>query len=59
MIKTNIKITREFKGEYLWKTDNEEGYISKVGKEWKLYTTKPYFNSDTFRTFKEAKEALN
>ena len=54
----NLKITKMQAGEYDWKIGKAEGYISKTHKGWEVHQIKPYFNSDTLETFKEAKESL-
>ena len=51
-------IRKEGPGEYKWKIGNAEGYISKTSKGWKVHQTKPFFDTNTYDTFKEAKESL-
>ena len=51
-------IRKEGPGEYKWNIGNAEGYISKTSKGWKVHQTKPFFDTNTYDTFKEAKESL-
>ncbi len=58
---SKVKITKTIAkggGEYNWKTDKAEGYISKSSRGWKVHQTEPSFDTNTYDTFKEAKDSL-